>query len=448
MSDVKYTIKYSPLPNVTFSSSASAEKYLREEANAWDGFLELLKSRLHPESLQVADKTKSRVELAAEFHRLIGRLDNPTEFNASFDIYGYATFLPPPSDSLEGKLILSLFENGDHVDALCVYLVLFKKRFPSTRSISDEKLASWNQFLVSAKTASVLPFHKVSSQKMAAAARSAELKLADLDAQVGEAKAINSQHSEQLDTLVGQFDTLAKETLKFNADEGLKQQEEQKALLQRVDDEIAERIAAAEKKLKELDDEAATKQKQREEEHARLVDLFENQLRFRAPVALWRRRAEIHKEQSEDSFCYFVGLTIAAILAGATIPYYFGDYIADSFFQLSCDPTYPTDCARVFSAKGPLTVAGILVIMSLLMWAIRLQYRVYLSERHLSLDASEKTAFAETYLAMREGAQVDGKNEAIVLTSLFRPTQDGIIKDDEGSLDFSAVAILAKQLGK
>jgi hypothetical protein len=88
------------------------------------------------------------------------------------------------------------------------------------------------------------------------------------------------------------------------------------------------------------------------------------------------------------------------------------------------------------------------MVMSLALWAIRLQYRVYLSERHLSLDASEKEAFAQTYLAMKEGAEVDASNEAIVLASLFRPTQDGIIKDDDSAMDVSMVAILAKQLGR
>jgi hypothetical protein len=37
---------------------------------------------------------------------------------------------------------------------------------------------------------------------------------------------------------------------------------------------------------------------------------------------------------------------------------------------------------------------------------------------------------------------------AIVLAALFRPTQDGIIKDDETSLDISTAAILAKHLAK
>ena len=77
-----------------------------------------------------------------------------------------------------------------------------------------------------------------------------------------------------------------------------------------------------------------------------------------------------------------------------------------------------------------------------------MQYKVFLSERHLALDAQEKKAFAETYLAFIEGQNVSPESEAIVLASLFRPTQDGIIKDDESGFDLSAAALIARQLSK
>ncbi len=42
------------------------------------------------------------------------------------------------------------------------------------------------------------------------------------------------------------------------------------------------------------------------------------------------------------------------------------------------------------SGKGPLTVAGLLLTSSIILWTTRLQYRIFLSERHLSLDADER----------------------------------------------------------
>ena len=51
-------------------------------------------------------------------------------------------------------------------------------------------------------------------------------------------------------------------------------------------------------------------------------------------------------------------------------------------------------------------------------------------------------------MALKEGASVDAANETIVLASLFRPTKDGIIKDEPGGFDLSAAAVLAKQMAR
>ncbi len=49
---------------------------------------------------------------------------------------------------------------------------------------------------------------------------------------------------------------------------------------------------------------------------------------------------------------------------------------------------------------------------------------------------------------MKEGASVDTANETIVLAALFRPTQDGTIKDEPGGFNLSAAAVLAKQMAR
>lgn len=215
-----------------------------------------------------------------------------------------------------------------------------------------------------------------------------------------------------------------------------------------IERQVEEKFERAERRLDALDRANKQVHNKRQVEFDRLLDLFHTQLRLRAPVKLWETRATQHSTRSVYALCSFGFLTLITIGAGALIPFLAGDYIAASFFTQVCDGADPPNCQREFSAKGPLTIAGILVIMSLMMWTIRLQYRVFLSERHLSLDASEKQAFAETFLAMREGEDVGAGNEAIVLASLFRPTQDGIINDDESAMDLSAAAILAKQLGR
>ena len=79
------------------------------------------------------------------------------------------------------------------------------------------------------------------------------------------------------------------------------------------------------------------------------------------------------------------------------------------------------------------------------MWFLRLQIKIFLSERHLALDARERRAFAETYLALLKGGHATTEHETVILQSLFRPTQDGIIKDDIG-FDMSAAGILSKAM--
>jgi len=145
---------------------------------------------------------------------------------------------------------------------------------------------------------------------------------------------------------------------------------------------------------------------------------------------------------------YFSASAGAAVLVGLVVPWWAGTYIAESFNSIRCLPSQPKNCSFVFSAKGPLTVAGVLLTTSLILWVTRMQYRIFLSERHLSLDADERRAFAETYMALKEETAVDSANETIVLASLFRPTQDGIIKDEDSGFDLSAAALIAKQFAK
>ncbi|MGV6839315.1 MAG: DUF6161 domain-containing protein [Planktomarina sp.] len=175
---------------------------------------------------------------------------------------------------------------------------------------------------------------------------------------------------------------------------------------------------------------------------------FYEHMRFKAPVKLWENRATEHRQKAKTAQWTFIGLAAAAIAFCLAFPYYAGDYIAATFVTQICSQADPADCTRAFSPKGPLTVSALLLLLSVLLWVIRLQYRLFLSERHLTLDAEEKKAFAETYLALRKDDQVTSDSEAIVLASLFRPTQDGIIKDDEGTMDFSTAAVWAKALGK
>ena len=85
-----------------------------------------------------------------------------------------------------------------------------------------------------------------------------------------------------------------------------------------------------------------------------------------------------------------------------------------------------------------------------LLWYVRMQMKLFLSERHLALDARERTAFAQTYigfLAEKDSSDEAAGQRAAVYAALFRPSTDGIVKD-EGGLDSSIAAALSKFLTK
>jgi hypothetical protein len=73
--------------------------------------------------------------------------------------------------------------------------------------------------------------------------------------------------------------------------------------------------------------------------------------------------------------------------------------------------------------------------------------RLFLSEHHLAINAEERATMALTYLALTADEKADEKERALVLASLFRPTADGIVKDDAAP-DLAPGAILSKILAR
>lgn len=75
---------------------------------------------------------------------------------------------------------------------------------------------------------------------------------------------------------------------------------------------------------------------------------------------------------------------------------------------------------------------GVLVILAtVVVWAIRVVVRLLMSNLHLHDDAEERRTMLLTYLALlREGALPEGDVRQLILQALFRPAATGIIRDD------------------
>lgn len=65
------------------------------------------------------------------------------------------------------------------------------------------------------------------------------------------------------------------------------------------------------------------------------------------------------------------------------------------------------------------------------LWIIRITVKIALSNLHLSEDAHERVVMIQTYLSfIKEGQALNDKEREMILPSLFRPSNIGIIKDE------------------
>lgn len=63
-------------------------------------------------------------------------------------------------------------------------------------------------------------------------------------------------------------------------------------------------------------------------------------------------------------------------------------------------------------------------------WIIRITVKIALSNLHLSEDAHERVVMIQTYLSFVKEGQVEENDKNLILSSLFRPSNIGIIKDE------------------
>lgn len=107
-------------------------------------------------------------------------------------------------------------------------------------------------------------------------------------------------------------------------------------------------------------------------------------------------------------------------------------------------PSLPTSALE---SAATWKLGSFILLATLSFWFIRLLVRIFLSNLHLENDAAERVTMVKTYLAMiRDDAMPRAENISTVLAALFRPTGDGIVKDE--GLPPTAMEWLTKLGGK
>ncbi|WP_226549998.1 DUF6161 domain-containing protein [Celeribacter naphthalenivorans] len=192
-------------------------------------------------------------------------------------------------------------------------------------------------------------------------------------------------------------------------------------------------------------------QKEYENKIQARFDAFHAANRIKAPVDLWSEKEIEHKKSRKLAFTGFVvGLIVIAaaiVWVGATLlnP---SENLILALSPVGCDLIDHPELCKGFSFRGMILSGSVLTLLTLALWFTRIQMKQYLSERHLVLDARERRAFAQTYIGLIEEGDTSKEAQeqrALVYAALFRPSSDGIIKD-EGGIDPSLTAALSKLL--
>lgn len=138
---------------------------------------------------------------------------------------------------------------------------------------------------------------------------------------------------------------------------------------------------------------------------------FRESMTLRAPVEYWQSKAQTHNAKAATLTKVIAASFGVTLLAVAMLLVYFP----------------PFDGGKPEPLKLSLTA----LVVLLGVWAIRLVVRMFLSHTHLATDAEERVTMVKTYLAFLEGEKLPSDDDRkLILSALFRPAADGLVKDE------------------
>lgn len=148
-------------------------------------------------------------------------------------------------------------------------------------------------------------------------------------------------------------------------------------------------------------------------ELASLRKTFREELALRAPADYWETKRIKHTKYS-----WITGVISFSGIGASGYGLY---WLIGDLLKNTTQAATPDSWRVAF-----LALAGLFAI-----WAVRLIVRMFLSNLHLASDADERVVMVKTYLSLIEGDQLSSNEDRqLILKALFRPTTDGLVKDE------------------
>lgn len=154
------------------------------------------------------------------------------------------------------------------------------------------------------------------------------------------------------------------------------------------------------------------------------IDSFKNKLQteiaLQSPIVYWDAKRKSH----QISTIAFGVVLLVYVVAFGVVLYFIAHDITDGFVKY-------IEAIKNASA----TALGLFAIFVGLALALaRVFYRLFSSQLHLWNDASERVTVIKTYLALAAGGHAKEEFLGALMTRLFTPTSDGVVKDDIASI--------------
>jgi Family of unknown function (DUF6161) len=170
--------------------------------------------------------------------------------------------------------------------------------------------------------------------------------------------------------------------------------------------QFAEIISNSEEKL-------INKLSETDTELQNITKTYDEKLALEAPVRYWKNKRKNHTAAKKNLFIWLIVFVVASLIL------LFSGYHA---LLADFEPGETPDYWRLGVA---------ITFLSTVFWIARILVRIYLSHLHLEEDAFQRITMIQTFLSlMRRGKLPKDEDMNLILTALFRPNGDGLVKDE------------------